>query len=214
MIIVSLTSWPKRIFNVPIVLKNILNGTLKPDYIELNLSSEEFPNKEDDLPKELLEIEKLNINWEIGNSRTFKKIIPTLKKSYKKEYYLLSIDDDWIYSLDYIERMVYYLNKYSTDTFCLANAKVIGNRQIYKSSCFSKDFWDCLTENIIKTGIDDAYIEHYLLKHNKTMSYYRPDDVCELTKVYNEISPLHDEYNQPGRLIYAEKIIKSINFNE
>ena len=41
MIIVSLTSWPKRIFNVPIVLKNILNGTLKPDYIELNLSSEE-----------------------------------------------------------------------------------------------------------------------------------------------------------------------------
>ena len=158
MIIVSLTSWPKRIFNVPIVLKNILNGTLKPDYIELNLSSEEFPNKEDDLPKELLEIEKLNINWEIGNSRTFKKIIPTLKKYYKKEYYLLSIDDDWIYSLD--------------------------------------------------------YIEHYLLKHNKTMSYYRPDDVCELTKVYNEISPLHDEYNQPGRLIYAEKIIKSIHFNE
>ena len=214
MIIVSLTSWPKRIFNVPIVLKNILNGTLKPDYIELNLSSEEFPNKEDDLPKELLEIEKLNINWEISNSRTFKKIIPTLKKYYKKEYYLLSIDDDWIYSLDYIERMVYYLNKYSTDTFCLANAKVIGNRQIYKSSCFSKDFWDCLTENIIKTGIDDAYIEHYLLKHNKTMSYYRPDDVCELTKVYNEISPLHDEYNQPGRLIYAEKIIKSIHFNE
>ena len=133
MIIVSLTSWPKRIFNVPIVLKNILNGTLKPDYIELNLSSEEFPNKEDDLPKELLEIEKLNINWEIGNSRTFKKIIPTLKKYYKKEYYLLSIDDDWIYSLDYIERMVYYLNKYSTDTFGLANAKVIGNRQIYKS---------------------------------------------------------------------------------
>ena len=46
------------------------------------------------------------------------------------------------------------------------------------------------------------------------MSYYRPDDVCELTKVYNEISPLHDEYNQPGRLIYAEKIIKSIHFNE
>ena len=108
MIIVSLTSWPKRIFNVPIVLKNILNGTLKPDYIELNLSSEEFPNKEDDLPKELLEIEKLNINWEIGNSRTFKKIIPTLKKYYKKEYYLLSIDDDLIYSLDYIERMVYF----------------------------------------------------------------------------------------------------------
>ena len=61
MIIVSLTSWPKRIFNVPIVLKNILNGTLKPDYIELNLYSEEFSNKEDDLPKELLEIEKLNI---------------------------------------------------------------------------------------------------------------------------------------------------------
>lgn len=84
MIIVSLTSWPKRIFNVPIVLKNILNGTLKPDYIELNLSSEEFPNKEDDLPKELLEIEKLNINWEIGNSRTFKKNYTNIEKILQK----------------------------------------------------------------------------------------------------------------------------------
>ena len=87
-----------------------------------------------------------------------------MKKYYKKEYYLLSIDDDLIYSLDYIERMVYYLNKYSTDTFCLANAKVIGNRQIYKSSCFSKDFWDFNAAENIRNRVLVTVLQESLLK--------------------------------------------------
>jgi len=135
-IIVSMTSWPKRINNVPKVLKSIINQTTPPDLIELNLCETEFPNKENDLPNELNSLlnkyKKIEINWIKNNTYTFKKIIPTLKKFYGNNYYLLSIDDDWIYRNDYISMMINYLNQYNSDSFCLGGGKIIGSVTIYK----------------------------------------------------------------------------------
>ena len=74
-----------------------------------------------------------------------KKIIPTIQKYYGNTYYLLSVDDDWIYREDYIEMMINYLEKYNADTFCLANSNVIGNKPLSRSSCFSATFLPCLT---------------------------------------------------------------------
>ena len=48
-----MTSWPKRIKNVSTVINSLLNQNIKPDLIELNLSIEEFPNKEKDLPEDI-----------------------------------------------------------------------------------------------------------------------------------------------------------------
>ena len=145
LIIVSMTSWPKRIGNCYTVLKSIIDQTLVSDNIELNLSTIEFPNKYKDLPDDLknliLDNKIISINWIDRNDGVFKKIIPTIQKYYGNTYYLLSVDDDWIYREDYIEMMINYLEKYNADTFCLANSNVIGNRQIYKSSCFKYDFW-------------------------------------------------------------------------
>ena len=106
-IIVSMTSWPKRIKNVALVINSLLNQTIEPDLIELNLSINQFPNKEKDLPKELNLLlskkNKIEINWVEKNTGVFKKIIPTIKKLYGLNYYLLSVDDDIIYRKDYIE---------------------------------------------------------------------------------------------------------------
>ena len=166
-----MTSWPKRIGNCYTVLKSIIDQTLVPDNIELNLSIIEFPNKYKDLPDDLknliLDNKIISINWIDRNDGVFKKIIPTIQKYYGNTYYLLSVDDDWIYREDYIEMMINYLEKYNADTFCLANSNVIGNRQIYKSSCFKDDFWKCLTQDVINTRIDDSYIERYLKFHGK-----------------------------------------------
>ena len=77
-IIVSMTSWPKRIKNVSTVINSLLNQNIKPDLIELNLSIEEFPNKEKDLPEDiniLLSKKYIEINWEEKNTGVFKKII-------------------------------------------------------------------------------------------------------------------------------------------
>lgn len=221
-IIVSLTSWPKRIGNVAEVVKSLLKQDVEPDIIQINLSVDEFKNKVDDLPeslKDLLEKEnRIEIEWVSGNDGVFKKIIPTLKKHQGEEYLLLSVDDDWIYRHDYIKRMVQYLNEYSSDSFCLSWSNVIGNRMIYKSSCFSNDFWTKLTQDVINTRIDDAYIEHYLTCKGKKMAYNRPSDVRELTKPFNPIYPnSHNTVSgsySPSDIANAHKIITKIDFHE
>ena len=135
-IIVSMTSWPKRINNVPTVLNSFINQDTPPDLIELNLCEAEFPNKENDLPKELKSLlsknEKIEINWVKKNTYTFKKIIPTIKKFYGNNYYLLSVDDDWIYRNNYISMMINYFNKFNSDSFCLGGGDIIGSITIYK----------------------------------------------------------------------------------
>jgi len=169
-IIISLTSWPKRIFNVATVINSLLNQEIIPDLIELNLCILEFPNKENSLPNDLQFLIKNNkqveINWVQKNTGVFKKIIPTIKKFYGMNYYLLSVDDDWIYTKKYIKTMIYYIEKYNSDSFCLSKSKVIGNRMIYKSNSFDYDFITKLTDEIINARISDAYIYHYLKKKN------------------------------------------------
>ena len=55
--------------------------TLKPTKIILNLAEEEFPNKENDLPKDLVVEAKNNplfeIYWIKENTTVWKKILPT-----------------------------------------------------------------------------------------------------------------------------------------
>ena len=67
-IVVSLTSWSKRIGKINVTLDSILKQTLLPDSIELNLSEEEFPNKENDFPVDIQEYLKkhsdlIHCNW-------------------------------------------------------------------------------------------------------------------------------------------------------
>ena len=45
-IVVSMTSWHKRIGNLPAVLDTIMAQTIQPDAIVINLSVEEFPTRE------------------------------------------------------------------------------------------------------------------------------------------------------------------------
>ena len=192
-IIVSLTSWPKRICNVLAVIESLLNQDIEPDIIQINLSEDEFKNKEFDLPNDLQlfikDNQKIHIEWVKGNDGVFKKIIPTLKKHYGENYYLLSVDDDWIYRHDYIKMMIEFIEKFSSDSFCLSQSLVIGNRMIYKSAAFEPDFWEKLTQDAILARIDDSYIEYYLKCKKRKMSCYRPSDTQDITKKFNPIFP-------------------------
>ena len=192
MIIVSMTSWPKRIGNVATVVQSLLNQDVHPDIIQINLSREEFPH-ESSLPSDLIQLivhnPEVQIEWVDGNGGVFKKIIPTLKKHYGEDYLLLSVDDDWIYRHDYIKMMIEFLEKYDADAFCLFRPLVIGNRMIYKSSCFKSDFWEKLTPEVVSTRIDDTYIEHYLHSYNKKIAGFRPDDTPDITKKFNPVHP-------------------------
>lgn len=220
-IIVSMTSWPKRIGNVKTVMETLLNQSLKPNLIELNLSTAEFPNKVNDLPKDLVKFIESNrcidINWVERNDGVFKKIIPTLQKFYGEDYYLLSVDDDRLYRNDYIQRMVWGLEDANVDSFSLSQAPVIGNRQIYRSTAFGPDLWEKLTQEVIDCRIDDSYYEYYLKSKGKKLLHYIPDDISDLVKLYNDVYP-NSSMTETGSYSYdviAKSIaaIKSIDFS-
>ena len=220
-IIVSLTSWPKRIFNVATVINSLLQQEIKPDLIELNLCIVEFPNKEKNLQNDLNLLLKTNknieINWVLKNTGVFKKIIPTIKKFYGMNYYLLSVDDDWIYNKEYIKTMLYYIQKYKSDSFCLGKSKVIGNRMIYESNSFDYDFITKLTDEIIKTRISDAYIFHYLKQKKKIIAHHRPKNFNKILERFNSIHPNSGRKNgrySKAQINKAKKLIKKIHFEK
>ena len=106
-IIITMTSWKKRIGIVHESLLSLINNYPKPDKVVLNLAIEEFPNKNKDLPESLLSLlqyENFEIFWVEKNTNVFKKLIPTLYR-YKDDL-IVTTDDDIIYPNNLIEIIV------------------------------------------------------------------------------------------------------------
>lgn len=135
-IIVSMTSWKKRINNVETVVKTILNNTIKPDIIICNLSIDEFPMKEKELPINLLELQNntiFEINWVKENNKAFKKFIPTLKK-YPNDI-IITIDDDFIYPPYFIE--TFYKKHLEKPNTPLSGNNIVINYANFHCGCAS-----------------------------------------------------------------------------
>lgn len=109
-LIVSLTSYPARINTVNQTIESLLNQTVKPEKIILWLAPEQFPNREKDLPRQLLDLvpKGLTIDW-YKDIKSYKKLIPTLQKYPNKV--IVTADDDVIYEEGRIEELyIAYLN--------------------------------------------------------------------------------------------------------
>jgi len=108
-IIISMTSYPKRINNVAISIKLLLTKqTIKPNEIHLWLSIEEFKNKEKDLPQQLLNIINENNNvflhWVEKNTYVHKR--HEIFKYTNDSDYVFLIDDDVEYDQKLIETVL------------------------------------------------------------------------------------------------------------
>ena len=102
-VVVSLTSFGKRIYDVHLAIESIMQGTVKPNRIVLWLSEEEFKGKP--LPR-TLEMQKargLQVEF-CEDIKSYKKLIPSLKQF--PEACIITIDDDAIYGYDLVERLV------------------------------------------------------------------------------------------------------------
>lgn len=102
-IIVSLTSYGKRIYDVYLAIESIMQGSIKPNRILLWLSEEEFSNKV--LPQTLQkQVERgLEIRF-CKDIKSYNKLIYTLKEFPKA--CTITIDDDLIYNFDLVENLV------------------------------------------------------------------------------------------------------------
>lgn len=101
-IIVSLTSYEKRIHDVAFAIESIMQQSIKPNRIILWLD-DGFKNKK--LPESLIKQQKRGLEilycTDIGS---YKKLIPTLERFPNDA--IITIDDDAIYDYDLLERFI------------------------------------------------------------------------------------------------------------
>ena len=121
-IIVSLTSYPKRIGTVWITIETLMRQSMKPDEIILWLAKEQFENIED-LPQELKEQQKRGLTIRFCDDL----------RSHKKYYYVLQenpndivilFDDDMFYPYDTIKKL-YQLHRRRPKDICCITSQII-----------------------------------------------------------------------------------------
>ncbi len=123
-LIVSLTSFPARIKTVHLCVETLLNQTLKPEKVILVLAEEQFPHKEADLPRELIEQTKrgLSIMWD-KDIKSYKKLIP-VKKAFPKAI-IVTADDDVYYRYDWLRSLYDAYKKNPKCIHCHRASKII-----------------------------------------------------------------------------------------
>ena len=161
-IIVSFTSWKKRIQYCSHIVDLMTKQTIKPYKIILNLSTDEFVNKESDLPDDLVKKQNgvFEIYWVKENTKAYKKILPTLERF--PNDVIVSVDDDIEYPLDLIEKMYNEYKAYGKKLPITSGTYKWKNDIFTHYGCFSlikKDFVgnylnDLYQNVVLKNGID------------------------------------------------------------
>lgn len=165
-IIVTMTSWPKRIKNVAKTLKTILDNNVLPEKIIVNLSTDEFPGKESNLPNELVLLSQKNpiieFHWLKHNTTVWKKIIPTIVRF--KNANVICIDDDRLYPKNFIATFKEAASKYPSGPITGAN---ISFHKKFKQHCghatldkyaFYKDGLDFITRDVMDLKSSDSVL--------------------------------------------------------
>lgn len=149
-IIVTLTTYSKRIGNIPVVLDTIFAQTVPPDLIVLNLAYDEvIPNH----VIKYIESHSIEVN-RVPDTKVYKKLIPTLKK-YPQDS-IISIDDDFLYPNNMIEDFLHIHKLYP-------NNPISGNDVVqYGMQCH------CGCASLMKycyLGNEIDYIDEEVMKH-------------------------------------------------
>ncbi|WP_081445699.1 glycosyltransferase [Brachyspira pilosicoli] len=123
-LIVSLTSFPQRIYDIDVVLFSLINQTIKPDKIILWLSIEEFPNLEKDVPLHILNMRKFGIEIEFCKDiKSYKKLIYALKK-YPNDI-IVTADDDIYYEYNWLEKLYNAYLENPNYIYCHRSRKIL-----------------------------------------------------------------------------------------
>lgn len=120
-IIVSLTSFDKRINDVAFTIESLMQQSMKPNRIILWLDNS-FKNK---LPQSLIYQQKrgLEINF-CKDIRSYTKLVPSLR-NYPNDA-IITFDDDLLYDYDIIERLIKaYLQNPNMIHACRANRMIL-----------------------------------------------------------------------------------------
>ena len=160
-IIVSMTTYSKRVANIPAVLDTIFAQTLLPDLVVINFAIDEVIP---DNVQSYINSHNIELN-RVPDTKVYKKIIPTLKK-YPNDC-IISIDDDFLYPKEMIEDFMTIHKKYP-------DHPISGNREVlFEMQChcgcaslikasFLGDYIDQIDEEVMKNCPSDDITYTYL----------------------------------------------------
>lgn len=173
-IVVSLTSFPKRINDVWMVIDSMCRQTMQPSVICITLSEKEFPQKEKNLPLRLLQYKKygLKILWTKNDLKPHKKYW-TVMRQYPDKY-IITIDDDIYYRKDLVTHL-WDLSQKFKNSVCANNVASILNKDL---EFVSYNQWQ------YKNVISNHPSHNYIAKGNGGIIY--PPFVFKNQEAFNE----------------------------
>lgn len=148
-IIVSLTTYGKRLFDVAITIESIMQGSMKPNRIVLWLG-EDLKNTTLPIALQKQQSRGLEVSF-CKDIRSYKKLIPALKKY--PDASIITIDDDVIYHYDLIESLINTHKLYPSHIIANRIHRIILNSN-KKPVSYKKWEWDAEPK-------DDSYLNFF-----------------------------------------------------
>lgn len=184
-IIVSLTSYNKRIFDVYLVIESLALQTIKAKRIILWLDKNEFSI--DSIPRTLKNQMKRGLEIKFcENYKSYKKIIPSLKLGLNLDSNIITVDDDIIYPHDFIENLIIEKNKYPNTIIGYRCHKITFNKN--QSAIKPYPEWDsCTNDNIPSKNIFPTGVGGVLYPENCFHSE------CTNSEVFMKLAPHADD---------------------
>lgn len=182
-IVVSLTSHGQRIWTVPYTIESVFAQTYKPNRVVLYLGEEEFSKQ--DLPLALIRQKDrgLDVRY-VADIGPHTKLIPALGDF--PEAVIITIDDDYMYPLDLIERLM-RAHKSNPGAVCCSQSRILKKKD--SGEMMPYDSYElCLPNNDFRS--------HSLLAEGFGGVLYPPHSLSE--EVFNvnlmsELSPYADD---------------------
>ena len=156
-IIVSLTTYSMRTNAIVQTVKSLLEQTVMPEKILLWLSEENFPDKESELPQELLDLRE-NPMFEIC-------FIPKNLEPHKKYYYamqeypnhpIIVVNSDEVYDNNLIELLFESYREYPNSISCMHSNRVLFKNDVDspKYQTWHFDVSEQSTQGLVAVGAD------------------------------------------------------------
>lgn len=203
-ITVSITSYPGRISSVHHTIATMLCQTVKPDRVVLWLGEDKFPNKEHDLPKNLLKLCEfgLTIGW-TRDIRSYTKLLPAMKE-YPDDI-IITVDDDNYYKLDLVERLY---KAHLDDPECVCSQVAMRMEYDASGQLVSYGDWDVVYDKVSKS------FANHLMGFGGVLypPHVMPDETFN-ESAFKKLAPTTDDLWFWAMVVMNGRLIKTLNIN-
>ena len=214
--VISLTSWKGRIKTAGKTLVSILQ-TCPGFHIVLNLTTQEFPNKEKDLPDDirlLVDNDLIEILWIEKDYKVLMKTLFAINKY--RNVPVISADDDNYPKFNYAEELY---QEWLKDKECFisywgrpynSTMHLGGNFTLTPPYAYGNYGLDCLCDEIVATREDDPYYTVLRDRLHLTKCKVLNRKITDVISYHDCVEPLSNLYRNRPKNWAAHEIEKYI----